>query len=599
MEDGAHEKPDQNPVAIGLTQQLLVADGGLNSYRIFEKSVGKTALTADDADPNGKSSMPREFDSSGEAVVDPLRVGLGVSDAHFSYASPRATLYEDSSSDNSVSLEPVSGSFSGIENKQKNHGIKVLDLAAMQIQTADSSANPVQNSIDEKTRAEEGAKTADFSSRDPLSQTYHETDVSWPPKGPTLNQATPIPGMQTTSNEIQSESIQPAPESFWPPKVPTLNQAAPIPGTQATSNEIQSECNQSAHDTLWPPKGPTLNQVAPMPGTRATSNQIRFEISKSETEVLWPPKGPTLNQTDLQAQDVPTHGSANAKQSPYEKISDIAESSSVSDSDGNYLQNTKATAKPDALQETARNQDDVTSDLEKETGYSDENNKVAPVYRSSAPCSFTLIKSPENIRKAEEKKRLKAEKEAAEAEKKRLEEEQKAPKHRDPAVVTLSSAAPSMFTVKHHAKPAPQVTTEEVKPHQPKVVNLSTATPFEFSARQSRIAELVKAASRALVNPLSESVSVQAPSDPMVDPMMSDSFLAGNMLGEDSKFDQRTTGEMLDSPFAGEPAFGRKLTPANTVISVAMPVPDEASDDDDLGGDAYIVTRVSQHYFQV
>ena len=34
MEDGAHEKPDQNPVAIGLTQQLLVADGGLNSYII-------------------------------------------------------------------------------------------------------------------------------------------------------------------------------------------------------------------------------------------------------------------------------------------------------------------------------------------------------------------------------------------------------------------------------------------------------------------------------------------------------------------------------------------------------------------------------------
>ena len=32
MEDVAHEKPDQNPVAIGLTQQLLVADGGLNSY---------------------------------------------------------------------------------------------------------------------------------------------------------------------------------------------------------------------------------------------------------------------------------------------------------------------------------------------------------------------------------------------------------------------------------------------------------------------------------------------------------------------------------------------------------------------------------------
>ena len=35
MEDGAHEKPDQNPVAIGLTQQLLVADGGLNSYDFF------------------------------------------------------------------------------------------------------------------------------------------------------------------------------------------------------------------------------------------------------------------------------------------------------------------------------------------------------------------------------------------------------------------------------------------------------------------------------------------------------------------------------------------------------------------------------------
>ncbi len=202
-----------------------------------------------------------------------------------------------------------------------------------------------------------------------------------------------------------------------------------------------------------------------------------------------------------------------------------------------------------------------------------------PVYRSSTPSNFTLIKASINIRKAEERKRREAEKRAkAEAERLAKEEQlqkEEARKHRTPSVVTLSTATPSMFTVKHHAKPAPQVQEEEVKRREPKTVSLRSQPPLDFTIRQKRLTELVQAASRALVNPLSETVTT--PIEPAVDPMTSDSFLdqvntsSADIVSYDNGMDQVTTSDLSTSRLG----VNRKLTDANTKISVAMPVPDD------------------------
>ena len=203
------------------------------------------------------------------------------------------------------------------------------------------------------------------------------------------------------------------------------------------------------------------------------------------------------------------------------------------------------------------------------------------VFRSVAPGNFTLIKSPENIRKEEERRRLaeekaareKAEEEAAAEARRLAEEKEQARRNRKPVVVGLMTPAPAMFTVQHRAREE----IDEVATRQPKVVTLATQGPLNFtvSARQNRIAELVKAASRALVNPLSEDVSVAA--DPVVDPMDADLFSQDFSVAPSL----RDTVAESSAGTDGEAASGEgehRLEAGNTRISVAMPIPEGMED---------------------
>ena len=197
------------------------------------------------------------------------------------------------------------------------------------------------------------------------------------------------------------------------------------------------------------------------------------------------------------------------------------------------------------------------------------------VFKSSAPSMFTLIKSSENIRKAEEKKRKEEEKKRLAEEKAAAEaaEKEKAQTPHQPAVVPLTTATPSMFTVKHRAKPAPDVQVEEAAPRKPKSVSLISSPPFDFVARQSRLAELVKAASRALVNPLSAEVATSQ--DAAVDPLMFDSLVPPpETQSQHTDYEPAADAVSQTESVSEISSSGRKLTAENTRISVAMPSPE-------------------------
>ena len=209
---------------------------------------------------------------------------------------------------------------------------------------------------------------------------------------------------------------------------------------------------------------------------------------------------------------------------------------------------------------------------------------------TNSPANFTMVQCSASIRKAEARKK-KAEEQAqadeirrqeemkkAEAERqKALEEEEKNRPH-VPVKVTLKTNPPQSFTairspenirrdeerkrreqedLKHRDMQNAQETPEKKKHHEPRVVELIKTEPATFSVHPNRISELVRAASRALVNPLSEEGVAQKAIDPFDEDF---NILTGN----------------TEAPLPPENIVShRPLNSSNTVVSVAMPLPDE------------------------
>ncbi|MGN1356304.1 MAG: hypothetical protein ACI4VX_01285 [Succinivibrionaceae bacterium] len=209
---------------------------------------------------------------------------------------------------------------------------------------------------------------------------------------------------------------------------------------------------------------------------------------------------------------------------------------------------------------------------------------------TNSPANFTMVQCSASIRKAEARKK-KAEEQAqadeirrqeemkkAEAERqKALEEEEKNRPH-VPVKVTLKTNPPQSFTairspenirrdeerkqreqeeLKHRDMQNAQETPEKKKHHEPRVVDLIKTEPATFAVHRNRISELVRAASRALVNPLSEEGVAQKAIDPL-----------------DEDFNILTGNIEATLPLQNNVTH-RPLNSNNTVVSVAMPLPAE------------------------
>ncbi len=205
---------------------------------------------------------------------------------------------------------------------------------------------------------------------------------------------------------------------------------------------------------------------------------------------------------------------------------------------------------------------------------------------TNSPASFTMIQCSTNVRKAESKRKkaleeaLKEERRKEEEARKALEEESKKKKH-VASMVNLMTNSPSSFTAirspenirkdeekkqREHAleeeklrelekqQQELEAQKEREKPHQPKVVSLIKSEPMNFAIHRNRISELVKAASRALVNPLSDDRIPQKVTDPM-----------------DEEFDHNL------GTFVHPVASSKKLTSQNTPVAVARPLEQDNS----------------------
>jgi hypothetical protein len=516
------------------------------------------------AQRNDKLNLPREFEATNEVAVDPLHdefVMANSSSGAGSVSAPAAGQQIPAALQSASTAQAVS-----------NTGFVNQDMSSANVYSQPAEQTLQANAVQFPQHSESAAGQSIQS-----SAAVQQSVSAVQPSG--------IYPQNSQNSQIQETVADPF-NRTGELSVKTQEQiASPVqsgggrrPNSQMSTKKLQTLDLSALYSTDTPkPAASDVNQAQPQSvSMQQYSETVAAEQDGSKFFGTAGDSGSNavsaIDTAEVQSQP------ASVKQTEQRSLQSSAEKSPVAIQEQKEVCNGQNTVQfvNDETVAGAKNQDaeSKTSKTSSRRPRKQTKKDDSAVYKNDEPSMFTLIKSPENIRKAEEKKRKEEEKKRLAAEKAAAEaaEREKANTPHQPAVVSLSTATPAMFTIKHRAKPAPEVQVEEAAPRQPKSVSLTSAPPFDFVARQSRLAELVKAASRALVNPMSAEVST--PQDAAVDPLMFDSMIAQ----PDTRGSQQEVSQIdssVQSTASTENHYAaRKLTSANTRISVAMPSPE-------------------------